>query len=123
MNLSRRSFFLGAGALVAAPSIVRASSLMPVKVPTFVPEPWLVCDGRAVLKSQYPDLFRVLGNMYGGDHGKTFNLPDMRGMLYSEDFARNPGRTIEYVVSTTDIPMAPTGFVFPIGFYSTRLKS
>ena len=120
MQISRRSFFLGAGALVAAPSIVRASSLMPVK---FVPEPWLVCDGRAVLKAQYPDLFRVLGNMYGGDHGKTFNLPDMRGMLYSEDFARNPGRAIEYVVSTTDTPMSPTGFVFPIGFYSTRLQS
>jgi hypothetical protein len=29
---SRRRFLLGAGALIAAPSIVRASSLMPVSV-------------------------------------------------------------------------------------------
>lgn len=31
MSLSRRSFFVGLGALVAAPAIVRVASLMPVK--------------------------------------------------------------------------------------------
>lgn len=31
MILNRRKFFIGAGALIAAPAIVRASSLMPVK--------------------------------------------------------------------------------------------
>lgn len=30
---TRRAFFLGAASLLAAPSIVRAASLMPVKVP------------------------------------------------------------------------------------------
>ena len=109
MQISRRSFFLGAGALVAAPSIVRASSLMPVKVPAFVPEPWLVCDGRAVLKTQYPDLFRVIGNMWGGDGRTTFNLPDLRGMLSSD--CRQPGAHVAHVISTKDHPMCPTGFL------------
>lgn len=35
---SRRRFFLGAGAVLAAPSIVRAASLMPVSV--IEPEKW-----------------------------------------------------------------------------------
>lgn len=106
MQISRRSFFLGAGALVAAPSIVRASSLMPVK---FVPEPWLVCDGRAVLKAQYPDLFQVIGNMWGGDGQKSFNLPDLRGMLSTD--CRQLGTSLQHVISTSDKPMCPTGFL------------
>lgn len=49
MNLSRRSLLGGIGALIVAPSIVRAGSLMPVKVlphmapQSFVGEP--VFDG------------------------------------------------------------------------------
>lgn len=39
MMLSRRSLFAGAVALVAAPSIVRVSSLMPVSVPKIVLPP------------------------------------------------------------------------------------
>ena len=110
MHLSRRSFFLGAGALVAAPSIVRASSLMPVKVPTFVPEPWLVCDGRAVLKSQYPELFRVVRHMLYDDMSTFFRLPDMRGRLIVPDTQRPSGRRrVEYVISTSDQGTMPAG--------------
>ncbi len=107
MHLSRRSFFLGAGALVAAPSIVRTASLMPVKVPKFVPEPWLVCDGRAVLKRHYPDLFRIIGNVYGGDGTQHFNLPDTRGGLV------RPGGMLQaqYVIATADQAAIPAGMI------------
>lgn len=37
MNLSRRSFFAGTAALIAAPAIVRVSSIMPVSMPKIVP--------------------------------------------------------------------------------------
>jgi hypothetical protein len=47
-----------------------------------LPPGWLLCDGSAVSRMQYPDLFLVLGTSSGpGDGSATFNLPDMRGMF------------------------------------------
>lgn len=39
---------------------------------------WLYCDGRALAKRDYIDLFLVMGNNYGGNVA-NFNLPDFRG--------------------------------------------
>ena len=44
-----------------------------------VPNGWLSCDGQSVLISSYPDLFSVIGTLYGGDGVNDFNLPDLRG--------------------------------------------
>ncbi|MAS09927.1 phage tail protein [Salinisphaera sp.] len=44
------------------------------------PNGWLICDGREVSRSEYDDLYDVLGTVYGnGDGNSTFNLPDFRG--------------------------------------------
>lgn len=44
-----------------------------------VPAHWLVCDGSAVGRNEYPDLFDCIGETYGaGDGSTTFNLPDFR---------------------------------------------
>lgn len=44
------------------------------------PSGWLKCDGSAVSRTTYVDLFNVLGTTYGaGDGSTTFNLPDARG--------------------------------------------
>jgi microcystin-dependent protein len=41
---------------------------------------WLVCDGSAVDRTTYADLYSVIGTTYGAGNGSTtFNLPDMRG--------------------------------------------
>lgn len=41
---------------------------------------WLPCDGRILpVNAYYADLYRVIGNTYGGDQDKTFRLPDLRG--------------------------------------------
>lgn len=43
------------------------------------PRGYLVCDGRAVSRSVFADLFGVIGTLYGsGDGSVTFNLPDLR---------------------------------------------
>lgn len=43
---------------------------------------WLKCDGRAVSRAQYPDLFAAMGTSFGaGDGSTTFNLPDCRGRV------------------------------------------
>ena len=45
-----------------------------------IPENWLLCDGQAVSRIDYSELFNVLGIRYGqGDGNTTFNLPDLRG--------------------------------------------
>lgn len=44
------------------------------------PAGWLLCDGSAVSRSTYADLFAVLGTSRGeGDGVNTFNLPNIRG--------------------------------------------
>lgn len=44
-----------------------------------VPTGWLVCNGQAVSRATYSDLFAVCGTYYGaGDGSTTFNLPDLR---------------------------------------------
>jgi microcystin-dependent protein len=44
------------------------------------PYGWLLCDGSAVSRTSYPDLYSALGTAYGaGDGSTTFNIPDMRG--------------------------------------------
>lgn len=46
------------------------------------PEGFLVCDGSAVPRSTYADLFDSIGTNYGvGDGSTTFNLPDMAGRV------------------------------------------
>ncbi len=41
---------------------------------------WLLCNGQAVSRSEYADLFALIGTQFGtGDGTKTFNVPDYRG--------------------------------------------
>lgn len=41
------------------------------------PDGWLVCDGAAVNREDYTELFAVINTKYGsGDGSKTFNLPN-----------------------------------------------
>jgi microcystin-dependent protein len=45
-----------------------------------VPTGWLECDGSAVSRSTYADLFAVLSTTWGAGNGTTtFNVPDFRG--------------------------------------------
>lgn len=41
---------------------------------------WMLCDARLLYVAQYPCLFAVIGNRYGGDF-PFFQLPDCRGMF------------------------------------------
>lgn len=46
------------------------------------PTGFLICDGSAISRSTYADLFSVIGTTYGvGDGSTTFNLPDMSGRV------------------------------------------
>lgn len=43
---------------------------------------WLLCDGRAVFRDAYPQLFSIIGTKFGSGNGTTtFNIPDSRGRV------------------------------------------
>lgn len=48
---------------------------------TYPPAGWAVCDGSLMRVQEYPALFNLIGNRYGGDGQTTFALPDLRGRV------------------------------------------
>lgn len=45
-----------------------------------IPNGWLLCDGRAVSRTKYAELFKAIGTKHGsGDGSTTFNLPNPKG--------------------------------------------
>jgi microcystin-dependent protein len=60
---------------------------------------WLECDGRAVSRTMFPDLFDAIGTTYGaGDGSTTFNLPDYSDGKFPE------GSTVAGVVKQPGLP-------------------
>ena len=62
-----------------------------------VPSGWLLCDGRAVNRTQFAALFAAISVAHGvGDSVTTFNLPDYRGRFLRGTVmgaGRDPDRT------------------------------
>ena len=59
------------------------------------PTGWLICNGSAISRSVYADLFAVLGTTYGaGDGSTTFNLPDLRQRFPLGKAASGTGATL-----------------------------
>jgi len=59
------------------------------------PDGWLLCQGQAVSRTTYAQLFSVIGTTYGsGDGSTTFNLPDMRGRVAVGSDANSLGTLI-----------------------------
>ncbi len=44
-----------------------------------IPAKWLACDGSSKLRASYPELFAVIGTVWGSVDGTHFTLPDLRG--------------------------------------------
>lgn len=61
-----------------------------------VPSGWLECNGAAVSRTTYANLFAAIGTTYGAGNGTTtFNLPDLRGMFvrgWDNGRSLDPGR-------------------------------
>jgi microcystin-dependent protein len=46
------------------------------------PSGWMLCNGSAISRTTYADLFAAIGTTYGvGDSSTTFNIPDLRGRV------------------------------------------
>ena len=68
-------------------SVIQDSAFVPsgVFMPyggSSAPAGWLLCDGSAVSRTTYADLFSAIGTLYGvGDSSTTFNVPVMMGRV------------------------------------------
>ncbi|HWT76562.1 MAG TPA: tail fiber protein [Mobilitalea sp.] len=63
---------------------------------TFEPYGWLYCDGRSLPVEQYPALYAVIGNRYGGD-SVNFNLPNLNGRVAVGSIAGGASGGVEMV--------------------------
>ena len=96
-----------------------------------VPAGYLLCDGAAVSRTMYHDLFSVIGITYGaGDGSTTFNVPDYNT---AKRFAQGdtvagtvkqaglPNITGEYglLLQTRNVGAAPSGALYTISEYKS----
>ena len=66
-------------ATVSTPSATPTGSVFMLATAT-VPSGYLECDGAAVSRTTYADLFAAIGTVWGSGNGSTtFNVPDLRG--------------------------------------------
>lgn len=74
-----------------------------------IPEGYLNCDGSAVSRSEYQELFNVIGTTYGsGDGSSTFNVPNLMGRVaLCTSSAHSTGTTggeVSHELSSTETP-------------------
>lgn len=83
---------------------------------TSVPTGYLLCNGAAVSRTYYANLFAAIGTLYGAGNGSTtFNLPDARDRVLQ-------GASSTYAVGTSIAAGLPniTGFAesIPVGIFN-----
>lgn len=77
-----------------------------------LPPGWLFCDGSAVSRSTYSNLFTVIGTQYGtGDGSTTFNLPDKRGRmsLGADNMNGSPASRVTFAGSGVNADVVGSG--------------
>ncbi len=72
-----------AGALTSSQSGTSSTQQSPDLAILLESQGWLVCDGRSIKIAQYPELYLVIGKVYGkGNQDDEFCLPDYRGYFF-----------------------------------------
>lgn len=101
--------------LAEATAALVSPGLLVATARSTAPTGWLLCDGSAVSRTTYADLFGAIGTTYGaGDGSTTFNLPDLRGRvpvgvdgaagrLDANDALGNTGGAQKHTLTTSEI--------------------
>jgi len=79
IDASRRGFLGGiAATLLVTSAGVRLA--VPTPKPLLAANGWPICNGQKLLRVDFPELFKVIGNAYGGGDrfgGNYFTMPDL----------------------------------------------
>jgi microcystin-dependent protein len=104
------------GAIASAINEIRRSTMpdfMPVgSIVAFgnynsVPANWLYCNGALVAQATYPDLFALIGTIYGATSGGNFRLPELRQrMIYGALNAPSYEQGVQGGVEATSISIS-----------------
>lgn len=93
---------------------------------------WLMCNGAAVSRTTYDDLFALVTTTYGvGDGSTTFNLPDMRGYFpvglnlatVGNVNSGVKGGEVNHTLTTAEIPSHSHGITLGVGGAHTHTGS
>lgn len=85
-----------------------------------IPENWLLCNGQAVSRTDYQQLFNTIGTTFGtGDGFTTFNLPNLKGKIAvgkdvndtDFDILGETGGEIEYTTTVSNIGYIVTNYI------------
>ena len=97
-------------------SSIPLGTILPYSANTLNPPAgFLFCDGSAISRSMYPDLFALIGTLYGsGDDSTTFNLPNLIGKFPEGAGSAGTAKTaglpnITGSVQSTSQNLKPTG--------------
>lgn len=64
---------------------------------------WILCDGQELSRTDYSDLFEIIGENFGKGNGvTTFNVPDYRGK-FLQGLGKNSSENI-YTLQTESLP-------------------
>ena len=90
---------------------VTIGAIMPFSGNGDIPAGYLLCDGAAVSRTMYPDLFGVIGTTYGaGDGSTTFNLPDLTDKFI--EGGKTAGTSImRYIIKAFDGAIADSALI------------
>lgn len=71
---------ISSGGSASVPAgIVPTGGMIPYGGASPYPSGYVLCDGAAISRTTFADLFAVIGTQYGiGDGSTTFNVPDMK---------------------------------------------
>ena len=110
--------------------------LLPYASQILIPNDFLLCDGAELLRADSPDLFRVIGVVYGSNDAQHFNLPDLTDK-YIQGSATNTGTVIPGTISgsiqfeamttanlpNTTLPLTNTGLSLTTSIDRSAIKS
>lgn len=89
-----------------------------------IPSGWLECDGSAISRSTYPELFAAIGTKYGiGDGSTTFNLPPGGPQIVTEWQAWTPVFSHTAVSSVNAQYRLNGGSIEGKGYYTLDTRS
>ena len=93
-----------------------------------VPDGWLLCDGSAVSRTDYADLYTVIGDTYGaGDGSTTFNVPNLIDRFVQGNATSGTVKTAGLPNITGDFEVrsmgASTAIINPVGAFAPITKT